>query len=723
MKLQYLEDTWDKKRVGALSEAETLCYRSNLLGSDLRITNFGGGNTSSKIKQADNITGKEVEVLWVKGSGGDLGTITTDGFARLYMSKFMTLKNSYRGKAHEDDMVEYYPLCRFGLHSRPASIDTPLHGLIPYKHVDHTHPDWSIALAASANGQDRLREFNEQFEYHLFWLPWQRPGYHLGTMLEDEIQKNPDAEGAILASHGLINWADEQYDCYRRTIDIIDAMGKFIQSFRQKKSNGIFGGAKYFVRKDRTNIAAEVFPYIRGSVGSEKPVIGTFSDVPDVLQFVNNADGEKLAYQGTSCPDHFVRTRVRPLFVNWDPGKGSIDSLTSAFDREIVHYRSEYKDYYESNKEKNSPLMRGSNPTIVLIPGLGMFSFGKNMQEARRTGEFYINAIHVIEGATSLANDGIEDIDSNLVVNNYTALEKREAFRIEYWLLEEAKIRRQPAERRLAGHSALVVGGGSGIGREFCFKLAENGAHVAIADLNVLAAHETEKMLQEKAAEHLSYVTEIDMTNRKSVQKAIKKVVLQFGGIDILINTAAIFTPPAIGDTFIDETWDKTFSANISSNFILTEEFARIVGLQNSEASVLLTSSANAVAPKSGSEPYDVSKAAVSHLIRELAIRYAPNIRVNGISPATVVEGSSMFSRDRVEKSLQKYGLHYDKNEKTTELVKKLADFYAQRTLIQKHITPEIVVDAGFFLICPDSRRTTGHIIPVDGGLTEAFLR
>jgi len=736
MSLKYLEDKWDSKLAGSLDEADTLRYRSNLLGSDLCITNFGGGNTSSKIVQTDPLTGQEVDVLWVKGSGGDLGSMERDGFARLYMDKFLALKDRYRGEDCEDEMVDYYPLCRFGLHDRPASIDTPLHGLMPFKHIDHTHPDWGIALAATANGQRQLAEFNKRFDYHLIWLPWRRPGYELGVMLAEALEANPQADGIILASHGLMTWGEDQYECYRSTIEIIDALGQFVVEKIEASGQELFGGARCQPRADRREVASRILPFVRGRIGQAPSVrqladsgqarglIGQLVDLPEVLRFVCSRDAQRLAYQGTSCPDHFIRTKVRPFHVDWDPQKGDLDSLKEAVETGLTQYRRDYADYYEAHKTAGSPAMRDPNPTVVLIPGLDMLSFGKSKKEARITGEFYVNAIHVMEGATALA-DGTTDegIDPDWVMNNYVALPPAEAFGIEYWALEEAKLQRQPPEKEMARRVAVVVGGGCGIGREFCNRLAREGAHIVVADRDESAARETTDQLKQNFGEDVALAVSLDITQRETVTKAMREAALHFGGVDDLINTAAIFIPPDRGDSFLDATWDTVLKVNVTGNIVLVEEFAALIGEQGSEGSVLLTSSANAVVPKVGSEPYDASKAAVNHLIRELAVRYAPMIRVNGISPATVIEGSSMFPRERVTASLNKYGIAFDKGEETEALIEKLAEFYARRTLTHRPIRPRDVVEAGYFLISPRSNRTTGHVIPVDGGLKEAFLR
>ncbi|MCL5027981.1 MAG: bifunctional rhamnulose-1-phosphate aldolase/short-chain dehydrogenase [Bacteroidetes bacterium] len=723
--LVFLEDKWDKDYSSTLAEPERLRYRSNLLGSDLRITNFGGGNTSSKIEMEDILSDTFVDVLWVKGSGGDLGSIKRNGFATLYMDKFTALDKKYKGVKDEDEMLEFYPLCTFGLNPSPASIDTPLHGMIPYKNVDHMHPDWAIAIAASANGQQLLKEFNKEFGYHLVWLPWQRPGYQLGTMLKDVIYKNPKAEGAILGSHGLINWNDDHYGCYRLTLEIIDSMGEFVVSRIKNTDDKIFGGQKYQKLENRKWVAEQILPTIRGYIGKEKFVIGSYIDLPEVLRFVNSNDGEKLAFMGTSCPDHFIRTKVRPMYINWNPQSDDINKLRSAIAEAFRKYEVDYKNYYENNKEEDSPAVRGLKPTVVLVPGVGMFSFGKNKKESRITGEFYVNAIHVIEGATSMNTGKIDKgIEPERICNNYVSLSPNESFRIEYWALEEAKIKRQPKEKESARKIAIVIGGGSGIGREFCLKLASEGAQVAVADIDFKAAAETVNQLHDINGLESAFAVEINITDRQSVKEAYNKVIIEYGGLDILINTAAVFIPPdKDGKTYNDETWAKTFKINITSNYILIEEFAEIIKNQNTYGTVLLTSSANAVVPKSGSEPYDISKAAINHLIRELAIRYSPMLRINGVSPATVIEGSKMFPRDRVISSLAKYQIKFDNNKDTESLRKKLAEFYAQRTLLNKEVRPIDIVEAGYHLISEKSNRTTGHIIPVDGGLKEAFLR
>ena len=443
MSLMFLEDKWDSRIAEKLDEAETLRYRSNLLGSDLRLTNYAGGNTSSKIVQNDPVSGKKVDILWVKGSGGDLGSIQRDGFARLYMDKFISLKDRYRGLEFEDEMVDFYPLCAFGTVGKASSIDTPLHGLLPFKHVDHLHPDWAIALAASGNGRKKMEEFNQKFNRNLIWLPWQRPGYELGLILEKAIQGNPNADGLILASHGTFTWGDTQYDCYKNSIEIIDELGQFVLKHIEEKGDALIGGPLYSNCDHGTEIAKEIIPFLQERVSERRGQIGHYMDLPEVIRFINSLYAEKLAYMGTSCPDHFVRTKVRPFYVKWDVEKENIESLKESINDGLIHYRDDYLTYYETNKEDDSPAIRDPNPTVVLVPGIGMFSFGKTRKDARITGEFYVNAIHVMEGATAMEDGSIDEgINVDLVIHNYLALPQKEAFRIEYWALEEAKLRR-----------------------------------------------------------------------------------------------------------------------------------------------------------------------------------------------------------------------------------------------------------------------------------------
>jgi rhamnose utilization protein RhaD (predicted bifunctional aldolase and dehydrogenase)/NAD(P)-dependent dehydrogenase (short-subunit alcohol dehydrogenase family) len=730
-KLRYLEDRWDAKAASGLDPAELLRYRSNLLGSDLRITNFGGGNTSSKLEEIDPLDGSKRTVLWIKGSGGDLGSIQRTGFATLYLDKLHSLAGRYRGVKYEDEMVAMYPLCAFGHNSVAASIDTPLHGFLPFEHVDHLHPDWGIALAAAANGTEKLAEFNRTFGQRLIWVPWQRPGFELAMMLKRAVEGNPGCDGIVLGGHGLFTWGATHRECYLNTITIIDKLGQFVRDHIEQRGTSLFAGERNRVLEGNRQLAVDIFPSLRGRVSSTQRLIGSFNDSPEVLRFVNSVDAEPLARLGTSCPDHFIRTKIRPLFVPWEPST-DLGALKQQIDAALLRYREEYRQYYESFAQPDSPKMRDTNPTVVLIPGIGMFSFGKSKSEARITGEFYTNAIQVMEGATAL---GAGPTPARLpqagpaaaseafaVYSNYVALPPSEAFRIEYWQLEEAKIRRHPPERELSRRVVLVVGGGSGIGRQTSLLAAERGAHVVVADRDTEAANATAQEAQALAGKESVTSVAIDVRDRDSIRQALRSVVKSYGGVDIIVNTAAVF-PSSPDGKISDAQWELTFNVNVTANHRLLEECAEILREQDLDASIVLTSSANAVVPKHGSEAYDVSKAAVNHLVREFAVSLAPKVRVNGISPATVVKGSTMFPRDRVVASLTKYDVTFDPSASDEQLRSLLADFYARRTLTRQPIEPRDCAAAILFLVGPQSRCTTGHLLPVDGGLTEAFLR
>ena len=687
-KLKFLEDKWDEALASKLDGPELLRYRSNLLGSDLRITNFGGGNTSSKLDQVDPLDGQTKKVLWVKGSGGDLGSIQRSGFATLYMDKLLSMEKVYPGVAREDEMVAMYPLITFGNNPVAASIDTPLHGYLPALHVDHLHPDWAIALAASANGKQKMEEFNKEFGHKLAWLPWLRPGFELALMLKHAVESNPGCDGIVLGGHGLFTWGDTHRECYLSTITIIDQIGQFIERHAAKKGAPTFGGEIHKTRDDRAAIAQQFFPHLRGAVSRRQRWIGSFTDAPDVLEFVNSAQAQKLAHLGTSCPDHFIRTKIRPMYIELNPqsnSKSDPDSkaLAALIDSTLETYRKEYADYYKAHALKDSPKMRDASPTVVLVPGVGMFTFGKNKTESRITGELYASAIHVMQGASSLGGDvpctdvpqagpaaGAAEFN---IYENYVALPPSEAFRIEYWALEEAKIQRQPPEKELSRRIALIVGAGSGIGREVALLAAQRGAHIVIADCDTTGAETVCDEARTLAGKEAVTWTAIDIRDRKAIRAALDATVKQFGGIDILINTAAIF--PSSPDGIIDDAMRAlTLEVNVTANNMLTDEAYPLFSAQGLDACVVLTSSANAVVAKKGSEVSDISKAALSHLVRELAVTYSPRVRVNGISTHVLVD-------------------------------------------------PKDCAQAILFLAGPFTPATIGHIIQVDGGLTEAFLR
>lgn len=727
--LKFLEDRWDAGVAATLDEPELLRYRSNLLGSDLRITNFAGGNTSSKITEIDPLTGERVEVLWVKGSGGDLGSIKRSGFATLYEQKLLALERSYKGVDTEDEMVAMYALCAFRNNPVAASIDTPLHGFLPFPHVDHLHPDWGIALAASANGKEKMDEFNREFGHQLVWLPWQRPGFELAMMMKRAVAENPGCDGIVLGGHGLFTWGQTQRECYRNTINVIDSIGRFIERHGEDKVR--FGGQVTPSREDRKQLAVRIAPFLRGRISAQHRWIGSFTDAPDVLQFVNSAQAKDLAFLGTSCPDHFIRTKIRPLFVPWAANE-DLDALRNQIECALADYRKQYRAYYRAFATPASPAIRDANPTVVLIPGLGMFSFGKNKTEARITGEFYTNAIHVMEGASLLAEGEVAgpvpqcqpgmDPASFKVFSNYVALPALEAFKIEYWALEEAKIRRQPPEKELSRRVALIIGAASGIGREVARLAAARGAHVVVADRDADGAARVRDELAAITSAEFTASATVDIRSREAIRSSIDAAVAAFGGVDILVNTAALF-PSSPDGAIADSAWATTLDVNVTANYLLATEVAKVFEQQGLHGNIVFTSSANAVVSKRGSEAYDVSKAALSHLVRELAVGLAPNVRVNAISPATVVKGSTMFPRDRVRASLTKYKIPFQESFSDEELRSRLAAFYAERTLTLKTIDPADCAEAILFLASPRARCTTGHVIPVDGGLTDAFLR
>ena len=752
---RYLQNLWDEGEAAKLANQplELLRYRSNLLGADLRITNFGGGNTSSKFALPDPLTGEPVRVLAVKGSGGDLRSMGTAGFAVLYLGKLEQLIARYRGEAHEDEMVGFYPLCGFGENRVAASIDTPLHAFLPFDHVDHLHPDWAIALAASANGRRKLDELNARYGRHIVWVPWQRPGFELGMMLRRAVAEHPGCDGILLGSHGLFTWGATPHECYANSLKTIDQMGEFVEEHARAAKRPLFGGAAVTAAVDRESTTAAILPMLRGAVSSNRRVVAHVDSSDEAVTFANSRWAAELSRLGTSCPDHFLRTRICPMFVPWQPEHEDVTTLRRRIGEQIGGYRDEYVAYYQSCAEADSPALRDSNPSVVVIPGLGVYGFGKDKREARITTEFFANAVHVMAGATALEDDGgattapitkkakaAEAAETNSSLrssrslrspadddfksfHNYVALPRSEAFRIEYWALEEAKLQRMPPEREFSRKIALVVGGGSGIGREAALLLARRGAHVVVADRNQALAGSTWAEAQKLSSPELGMAAALDLSSRASIVAALRRTILAFGGVDIVINTAAIYPTPDPSQTDAEATWANTLHVNVTGNYVLAEEAARLLREQNLPATMVFTSSANAIVPKSGSEAYDVSKAAVNHLIRELAIGLGPLVRVNGIAPATVIAGSAMFPRDRVIVALKKYSLAFDDGEPTEALRTKLAAFYAKRTITREPILPRDCANAICWLAGDASAKTTGHVIPVDGGLPEAFSR
>jgi rhamnulose-1-phosphate aldolase/alcohol dehydrogenase len=716
---------WDEQTAKQLDAVERLRYRSNILGADQRITNTGGGNTSSKIRMTDPLSGEEVDVLWVKGSGGDLRTATRANFASLYMDKFLSLESIYN-KAEvkgvkteiEDAMVDMYRHTTFGLNPAASSIDTPLHGLIPFRHVDHMHPVSVIAIAASKD-QERLTQ--EVFEEEVGWVPWQRPGFDLGLVMRDKLKQDPDLKGLVMGQHGLINWANDDKVCYELTLSLIEKAARYIE--KHNKGEQTFGGQKYesLDEKTRNEILIGLLPRLRGIVSQQNRFIGTIHATESVLQFVNSVDAPRLAEIGTSCPDHFLRTKIKPLYVDWNPQKESAEGLLEKLEAGLVKYRSDYTSYYEACKHPDSPPMRDPNPTVILIPGLGLIAWGKNKSESRVTAEFYSLAIEVMRASEA--------------ISEYQGLPRQEAFDIEYWLLEEAKLKRMPPENEFARNVVIVIGAGSGIGKATAHRVAAESAHVVCADLSAEAAQQTADELIKKYGVGIGVAgtgisgrgpaigLSVDITKRESVRAMFEQIVLAYGGVDNVIVTAGIFVPPDKSGFIPDEKWSLTYAINVIGGYIIADEAKKIWQVQNLKGSLVLTTSVNAAVAKQGSLAYDTSKAAANHLVRELAIELSPLVRVNGLAPATVVEGSSMFPRERVISSLTKYKVAFDESESTEILRDKLADFYAQRTLTKSPVTLVDQAEVAYLLSSSKFSKTTGQIISVDGGLQEAFLR
>ena len=723
--LRHVQYLWRDQDADALSGVDRLVYRSNRLGEDLTLTNTGGGNTSSKLEALDPLTNERVEVLWVKGSGGDLRTVTHDGFASLYIDKVRAMKSRYlaaneRGPKTpvEDEMYDLYRHCVFDLNPRACSIDTPLHTFVPYRHVDHLHPNAVIAIAASVH-QERL--CREVFGDDVIYVPWQRPGFDIGLLIERLIAEHPHAKGVLLGHHGMSSWSNHDRDCYETALEIVDRATAFIEA--HDKGAATFGGPRHelLAEDERRGLMTAILPCIRGLVSTRVRSVGTVQDDVRMLQFVNSVDAPRLAELGTSCPDHFLRTKIKPLFVDWNPATRDLDGLRAALDSGVAQYRADYAAYYQRHRRADSPPMRDPNPSVVLIPGLGMVAWGKDKSESRVTAEFYNCAIEVMRGAEA--------------IDRYEAMDPQEAFDIEYWSLEEAKLRRLPPEKELARRVVVVVGAGAGIGRATAHRLVRDGAHVVCVDRDVAAAGATSDDIVATYGRGIgvagsdlsscgpSIALACDITDRASVRRMMDDAVFAYGGLDAVVVTAGVFVAPDAAGRIPDERWATTFDVNVTGAFIVADEAKRVFDAQGLPASIVLTTSANAVVAKKGSLAYDASKAAANHLVRELAVEMAPLVRVNAVAPATVVKGSTMFPRDRVVASLTKYSIPFDAGDSDDVLREKLATFYAQRSLTRQAIEPEDQAEAVFLLLSGRLSKTTGHVIPVDGGLQEGFLR
>ena len=691
-----LESRWDDARASAMSEPEKLLYRSNLLGADKRITNYGGGNTSAKVTETDPLTGEAVEVLWVKGSGGDIGSIRMDGFATLYMDKLRALKGRYRGVAFEDEMVGYLPHCTFGLNPRAASIDTPLHAYVPFAHVDHVHPDAIIAIAASANSKELTQRI---FGDEIGWLPWKRPGYELGLWLEDFCRENPQAKGVVLESHGLFTWADDAKACYERTLDTINRAIAFFAD----ETEGVpaFGGARHdsLAPEARRAAAARLMPAIRGFVSGGSRMVGHFDDSPAVLDFVNARDMPALAALGTSCPDHFLRTKIRPLVVAFDPATGDVEAAIAALAGSIAAYREDYAAYYERCRRPDSPPMRDPTAVVYLVPGVGMITFARDKATARISGEFYVNAINVMRGTSA--------------VGEYRGLPEQEAIDIEYWLLEEAKLQRMPKPKPLAGRVALVTGGAGGIGTATAERLLADGACVLLADIAGDALAETGRALAGRHTEDVVRTVVMDVTDEAAVARAFAEAAVEFGGLDILVSNAGIASSAPVEETTL-ELWDRNMAILSTGYFLASREAFRMMRRQGIGGSIVFVASKNGLAASPNAAAYCTAKASEIHLARCLALEgAAAGIRVNTVNPDAVLRGSKIWEGEWLEQRASTYGT--DKAG--------LEEMYRDRSLLKRSVLPEDIAEACHFFASDLSSKSTGNILNVDAGNVQAFTR
>ena len=693
---QLLENRWSEDEAAGMSESELLLYRSNTLGSDKRVTNYGGGNTSAKVIETDPLTGEEVEVLWVKGSGGDIGSMTLDGFSTLYMDKLRALKDLYRGVEYEDEMVGYLPHCTFKLNPRAASIDTPLHAYVPRKHVDHVHADAIIAIAASKNSKELTQEI---FGDRIGWLPWKRPGYELGLWLENFCLENPDADGVVLESHGLFTWADTAKQCYDTTIDVINIATAWLG----ERTNDVpaFGGAKHdsLSADDRRAVAARLMPAIRGFVSGNQHMVGHFNDSDAVLEFVNAKDMEPLAALGTSCPDHFLRTKIRPLVVNFDPAKNNVNEVLEGLPDQIAAYRDDYAAYYERCKHDDSPAMRDPNAVVYLVPGVGMITFAKDKATARVSGEFYVNAINVMRGASS--------------VSEYCGLPEQEAFDIEYWLLEEAKLQRMPKPKSLAGRVALVTGGAGGIGAATAERYLREGACVMLADINADALASNYDNLAKRYSADVVRTVEMNVTDEGAVAAAFAETAVEFGGVDILVSNAGIASSAPVEETTL-ALWNKNMDILSTGYFLVSREAFKLMRVQDIGGSIVFVASKNGLAASPNASAYCTAKASEIHLARCLALEGAgAGIRVNVVNPDAVLRGSKIWEGEWLEQRAVTYGT--DKEG--------LEEMYRQRSMLKRSVLPEDIAEGCYFFAAETSSKSTGNILNVDAGNVQAFTR
>ena len=692
---------WDEAKAASMAgdEVALLIYRSNLLGADLRLTNYGGGNTSCKAMARNPLTGEETEVMWVKGSGGDIGTLKKSGLAALYVDRLRSLKNVYRGVEFEDEMVELFNHCIYDLASKAPSIDTPLHGFLPFKHIDHLHPDAAIAIAAAKDGKKITQEL---FSGTIGWVEWKKPGFELGLQLKQCLDENPGIRGIMLGSHGLFTWGDTAYESYVNTLEVIERCAEYLEDNYGKKGP-IFGGTKMqsLPKEERLKQAAALAPVLRGFCSSQTKMIGHFTDDERALEFMNSNDLDRLAPLGTSCPDHFLRTKISPLVLPLAASEdlNNVAALKEKLVPEFEVYRKMYADYYYTCKHDNSPAIRDANPVVLLYPGVGMFTFAKDKQTARVAAEFYINAINVMKGAEA--------------ISEYTSLPRQEAFDIEYWLLEEAKLQRMPKPKSLSGRIALVTGSAGGIGKAIAKKFAEEGACVIINDINEERLQSATEEFQKTFGKDSAASVLLDVTNKDTIIKAMENAALAFGGVDIIVNNAGISTSKSIEDHSIAD-WDKLYDILVKGQFLVSQAGIAVMRKQNIGGDIINIVSKNAVVAGPNNAGYGSAKAAQAHLTRLMAAEVgADKIRVNTVNPDAVIADSNIWAGGWAEGRAKAYGI----------TVAELPAYYAKRTLLNEAILPDDIANACFAFAGGLLNKSTGNVLNVDGGVAMAFLR
>ncbi|MFT3827221.1 MAG: bifunctional aldolase/short-chain dehydrogenase [Chitinophagaceae bacterium] len=700
-KFKHVSYLWDEAKAASMAgdEVALLIYRSNLLGADLRLTNYGGGNTSCKAIAKDPLTGKETEVMWVKGSGGDLGTLKRSGLAALYVDRLRSLTNVYRGIEFEDEMVELFNHCIFDLASKAPSIDTPLHGFLPFKHIDHLHPDAAIAIAAAKDGKKITKEL---FGGKIGWVEWQRPGFDLGLKLRQCLDENPGIKGIMLGSHGLFTWGDTAFESYINTLEVIERCAEFIEQ-EQAKQKAIFGGEKIksLEKEARLKQAALLAPVLRGFCSSQTKMIGHFTDDDRVLQFTNSKDLDRLAPMGTSCPDHFLRTKISPLVLTLEPGEDLTDvkAIKEKLQPLFEAYRAMYTEYYNTCKHPNSPAIRDANPVVILYPGVGMFTFSKDKQTARVAAEFYINAINVMRGAEA--------------ISSYTSLPRQEAFNIEYWLLEEAKLQRMPKPKALSGRIALVTGSAGGIGKAIAKKFADEGACVIINDNDADRLAKAQEEFQKQYGKDVFAGATLDVTKESDIKNAFTTAALAFGGVDVVVNCAGLSISKPI-EEHTEKDWDLLYNVLVKGQFFVTQEAVEIMRKQAIGGDVLNIVSKNALMSGPNNAGYGSAKAAQLHLSRLNAAELGKDkIRVNVVNPDAVISDSKIWEGAWAAGRAKAYGVK----------VEELPAYYAKRTLLDEIILPEDIAAACFAFVGGLLNKSTGNVLNVDGGVATAFVR